>query len=238
MGTLVLVRHGQATPFEDDTDRLSELGRRQAEALARHWLAHGVVFDAIYRGSLVRHRDTEAIVAEGLRSAGRAWPEVQVDPRLNEYDGDGVIHILGEALARRDPEFAALRSKAAETRQGPDRNRHFQHMFERLAEAWRAAEVADPRVETWAAFHARVRAGLKSIMSNHPGGQRVAVFTSGGPIGVSVQSALDAPEATAMRVNWRVRNASLTTYAFGGGRVSLDGFNDIGHLPAELLSWR
>ena len=38
--------------------------------------------------------------------------------------------------------------------------------------------------------------------------------------------------AASFRTAWRIRNASLTTFVFDGkGRVTLDGFNALPHLP-------
>jgi broad specificity phosphatase PhoE len=37
MSTLILVRHGQASAFEDNYDRLSSLGERQARLLGESW---------------------------------------------------------------------------------------------------------------------------------------------------------------------------------------------------------
>jgi len=39
MGQLFLVRHGQASAFEENYDRLSSLGERQALLLGQLWLA-------------------------------------------------------------------------------------------------------------------------------------------------------------------------------------------------------
>ena len=68
----------------------------------------------------------------------------------------------------------------------------------------------------------------------------MATFTSGGPIGVAVQTCLRSPVMAALEVSWRVRNAALTTFLFSGNRVSLDGFNKLPHLPLEpeLISFR
>ena len=54
MGTLYLVRHGQASFGSDDYDRLSPLGQRQSLRLGEHWRAHGLHFDAVYTGTLLR----------------------------------------------------------------------------------------------------------------------------------------------------------------------------------------
>ena len=119
----------------------------------------------------------------------------------------------------------------------PDRNRYFQRMFEQVMRAWQRGELEHPAVESFAAFHARVSAAFSEVTGG--GGQRtVLVFTSGGPIGVSVQRVLSAPPETAMRLNYRVKNASITEFVFSDGRISLDGFNAIEHLPRELRTFR
>ena len=71
-----------------------------------------------------------------------------------------------------------------------------------------------------------------------PRGADVAVFTSGGPVGVAVQTVLEAPELKAAELNWRVNNASVTRFTFSGPRISLDAFNDIGHLGRDMRTFR
>ena len=100
-----------------------------------------------------------------------------------------------------------------------------------------AGEVAG--VEAFAAFRDRVRRGLSRVMERDGSGRRVAVFTSGGVIGAAVRLALDAPDRTALEVNWRVRNCSLTEFVFTTGRFTLDSFNALPHLedPALWTYW-
>ena len=52
MGTLHLVRHGQASFGSDDYDRLSDLGVRQCRRLGEYWAARGQRFSAVLRGTL------------------------------------------------------------------------------------------------------------------------------------------------------------------------------------------
>ena len=63
----------------------------------------------------------------------------------------------------------------------------------------------------------------------------MAVFTSGGVIGLAVQNVLNAPERSALEINWRVRNCSLTEFTFSRDRISLDSFNAIPHLDDPAL---
>jgi broad specificity phosphatase PhoE len=241
MSELILIRHGQATPFETDTDRLSELGEQQARAVGLALGAEGFTPTHVLHGPLVRQRRTAQIAAAAAcfaaPDAPPAWPDAVEDIRLAEYDGDGLIRTLAPRLASRDEGFAASVRQFQDRRDAPDRNRAFQPMLEELAGAWQAGTVTHPEVEGWTAFRSRVEAALADLL-RLPSGSSVLAFTSGGVIGLMVALALDAPDAAALRLNWRVRNGSLTRFTSGRGRLSLDAFNEVAHLPPELRSWR
>lgn len=238
MGYLVLVRHGQARTFEAHSDRLSATGEEQARALGRFWAERGAAFDEVWSGTLERQRRTAQIAGESYAAHGGRWPELHVDEALNEYDSAGMLGRLAPALAERDAQFRELAETFERSRGSPERNRHFQKMFERLVAAWLAGTPALEGVEPWAGFSARVRAAFGRILEGGRRGRRVAVFTSGGVIGLAVQSALGAPDRVALELNWRVRNASLTEFTFGRGRIALDSFNALPHLDAALHTYR
>ena len=234
MSTLILIRHGQATPFEADTDRLSPLGEAQARAVGQYLAEAGLEPTDLLCGPLVRQRESARLATE---AAGGGWPEPRIDPRLAEYDGDGLTRVLAPLLAARDPEFDGLLRAYERERQGPERNRHLQRMLEPLTAAYLRGELAHAEVEPWADFRARVHAFLHELLGG-PSGRTVLAFTSGGVIGVTVAAVLRAPDPSALTLNWRVKNGSLTRLTYGGGRVSLDSFNETAHLPGELSSWR
>lgn len=235
MSLLTLVRHGQATAFEKSADRLSELGEAQSRELARFWLKNGVRFDEVFTGALARQTQTERIVAGCFAEAGAPWPTPVAAPGFNEYDAAGVLTDLVPALAARDERFAAFVKAFEAVRHGPERNRAFQRMFEIAMRAWLEGEAAIEGVESWPDFRERVRIALRSAMQGG-GNRRVAVFTSGGPIGLAVQLAMQAPDGMFLEVNWRIRNCSLTEFVFSGERFTLDSFNGVPHL-AEASMW-
>jgi broad specificity phosphatase PhoE len=238
MSVLVVVRHAQATPFEADTDRLTELGARQAAAIADAWLATGADFDEAYAGTLERQARTAELVADRMLAAGRRWPPTVTDTGFDEYDGDGIFGVLARRLAAHDADFRVLLQAARQARGSDDQNRRFQRMVEYVAERWRRDEITDPVVEGWPAFRARVDAAVDRVLDGGRG-RRVVVFTSGGVIGRTLQRVLLAPDETALALNWRIRNASLTQLTFSGRRVALDTFNVTGHLQAAGLdTWR
>jgi len=141
--------------------------------------------------------------------------QAQVSPDWNEYDVEGILHGYPHAST-----FPG--------------NREFQKVFELALEKWMLGSGGG---ESFADFRARVLRGLARIQQGPPN-RRVLLFTSGGPIGVLVQTALNAPERSFAAVNWRVRNCSITEFVFSAGRFSLDSFNTIGHLDPGLHTFR
>lgn len=235
MSQLVLVRHGQATLFGDTYDRLSPLGEEQARRLGGYWVEQGAVFDAVYCGTLRRQTRTLEIVAEVYAEAGQPWPTPVITPGLNEYDGDGIMQHLLPPLRQRDTRLRSLADTAERHGDGPDRYRHYQRLFEAVTGAWVQGAVEAAEVESWRAFYNRVSQTWRRILQEEGSGRRVAAFTSGGPIAVAVQMAVRAPEAVALELNWRLRNAALTELVFSGDRLSLDTFNTVPHLPDPAL---
>jgi broad specificity phosphatase PhoE len=237
MSTLLLIRHGQAAAYAPDSDRLTELGAQQARRIGEFLLAEGWAVQEVRSGTLERQRRTRDIVGEVFSAAAKPFPDPVEDPGWNEYDAPGVLGTLLPQLAERDADFRALVEAFQANAASADRNRHFQRMFETLMDHWHTGTLSAEDVEPFEAFHQRVQRAFSSIVEQ--GDRRtVLVFTSGGPIGVSVQSTLGAPARAALRLNWRVRNGSLTELLFSRGRVSLETFNGVGHLPRALRTFR
>jgi broad specificity phosphatase PhoE len=151
------------------------------------------------------------------QTASFAHPaEAQIFSEWNEYDAEGIL--------RPHPRAGSF----------PD-NRAFQKMFEKVMLDWIDGRGTG---EPWATFRDRVLAGLRRIQEG-PSDRRVVLFTSGGPIGVLVQTALNAPERSFLEVNWRVRNCSITEFVFSKDRFTLDSFNAVPHLEGpELRTFR
>src|SRR5690349_11420161 len=81
MGTLYLVRHGQASFGAADYDNLSELGRKQSVRLGEYFAHKGIHFDGLIAGTLRRHKQTLEGILQGMNRAGEhlSWDG------LNEY---------------------------------------------------------------------------------------------------------------------------------------------------------
>lgn len=241
MGQLVVVRHGQASLSKAFSgsgsgsspstgyDELSEPGCAQAQALGAYLATYGPELDVVYSGPARRQRDTAALAGEVVRGQGGTWPESTLLPELDEHDAFGMLRAAVSEIGH-EPELAAGHAALLSATTHAERSRSFQRLFEAVMHRWLEGRFAPEGVESWPQFRARVLAGLERILAAAPA--RAAAFTSVGPIAVLLQRALGTDDAQSFRTAWRIRNASLTTFVFDGkGRVTLDGFNALPHLP-------
>jgi len=237
VSVLILVRHGQASFFADDYDRLSPVGETQARRLGDYWVQQGAVFTEVYVGPRRRQQQTAEFVGDQYQRAGIPWPEPITLGELDEYDLSGLMDRLVPGLARGNRAFEQL-VEAYERSEEGERTRSFQRMFEMLLTHWQreASTLAADALESWPSFRDRVERALDRMMKGEARQRRVAAFTSGGFIGTAVARTLNAPDRTALELNWRLRNASLTHLLFTPGRVTLDDFNTIPHLP-DAAHW-
>ena len=218
MGTLYLVRHGQASFGADDYDQLSELGQRQSEHLGRHWRERGLRFDAVLSGTLRRHAQTWAGIAVG---AGYAQ-EVQALAGLNEYDSAAVIAAIHpQPLPRPDtPELY---------------RRHFRLLRDGLRQ-WMNGTTAPRGMPSYGDFLAGVIAALDQVRRNYEG--NVLIVSSGGPISTAVGHVLGASAEATIELNMRIRNSAVTEFAYNPKRHSLLSYNTLPHLDRpELADW-
>ncbi len=223
MGTLYLVRHGQASFGADDYDQLSDLGQRQAERLGRYWAERGLRFDAVLTGSLKRHAQTWQGIAQG---AGLDL-EPLVWPGLNEYDSEAVIRAV--LPCRRDTSLGDPTT--------PEGYRaHFRLLRDGLAQ-WMAGTVSPEGMPEYTDFVHGVSSALDHVRAHHAG-QQVLMVTSGGPISTAVGHVLGlSPDAT-IELNMRIRNSAVTEFVFSPKRHTLLTYNTLPHLDgAEYASW-
>ncbi|PTT61728.1 histidine phosphatase family protein, partial [Pseudomonas sp. HMWF007] len=91
MGSIYLIRHGQASFGADDYDVLSPIGVRQAEILGQHLAELGVRFDRCLAGDLRRQQHTATSALEQFAANGLPVPTLETDSAFNEFDADAVI---------------------------------------------------------------------------------------------------------------------------------------------------
>jgi broad specificity phosphatase PhoE len=218
MGTLYLVRHGQASFGADDYDQLSALGHQQSVRLGEYLRDKGLGFEAVLTGTLRRHLQTYAGICQGLGVAAQAiqWPG------LNEYDSAAVI--------------AAIHPHPLEKADTPEMYRHhFRLLRDGLAQ-WMAGVVSPRGMPSYTDFVAGVTSALDHIRSHYEG--NVLLVSSGGPISTAVGHVLGTSPETTIELNLRIRNSSVTEFAFTPKRHMLLTYNTLPHLDApEHAGW-
>lgn len=219
MTTIVLVRHGQASFGTANYDRLSPLGERQAVLLGQHWQATGFHADRAVAGSLSRQQCTGE---QALSALGSRAPRLTTDADFNEFNHTQLVQAYLPRLVADDPALAAGSSRALHD------PALFRTLFARIVRAWTdGLAPAGPLDETWDAFCQRCLDGVRRAAD---GADRVVVFTSGGVISALLRAALGVDNATALRLNWRIWNASVHELGLRPKGLSLNGYNDIAHL--------
>jgi broad specificity phosphatase PhoE len=235
MSTLTLIRHGQASLFEEDYDRLSALGERQAAALGEYWARTRTVFDRVYSGPAKRHLRTAELAGDVCRKAGLTWPEPMVLPDLDEFPGEALTRRYLPRLAAENSRIGALARDLRRAHGRPEHARAIELLFRAFTTMWVRREFDASEVETWEMFESRVRRGLNEVRNHGTKGARVALFSSAGPTAIAVQLAHGLEPLQTLELAWLVRNSACSEFLFSGGRFSLLGFNAVPHLADPAL---
>jgi broad specificity phosphatase PhoE len=236
MSEILMIRHGQASFGQDNYDRLSDLGVRQAKIVARHLSKTGKPFDSVYSGQMKRQIKTAEELIKCYRAKEVAVPEIQPSASFNEYDSLTVWESLIPGLIQETP------SLSRDLEQVYTDKKSFQKLFELVMNRWISGTYDLPGSPKWSDFKKRVRKGLKDIIKRHGSKKQLAVFTSGGPISVAIQLALGISDQKTMEISWQLINASITRFKYNERGIALSGFNEIAHLEMgqdrALLTYR
>ena len=218
MGTLYLVRHGQASFGAADYDNLSALGQQQSVRLGEYFRQKGLTFDAVLTGTLRRQQQTYAGIREGagFELEALAWPG------LNEYDSEAVITAVHPHKLQK-----------------PDTPELYRHHFRLLRDGltqWMNGVVSPKGMPSYREFQMGVTSALDHIRQNLKG--NVLIVSSGGPIATAVGHVLGTTPETTIELNMRIRNSAITEFAFNPKRHTLITYNTLPHLEhADHASW-
>lgn len=218
MGTLYLVRHGQASFGADDYDVLSPLGMQQAIRLGEYFKFKGLVFDAALTGTLQRQVSTHEGICKGMGSSLDAlqWPG------LNEYDSHAVIATVHEGKLEKPTT--------------PEQYRHHFRLLKDGLTQWMNGVVSPQGMPSYSEFVRGVTSALDHVRQNCTG--NVLLVSSGGPISTAVGHILGCPPEATIELNLRIRNASVTEFAFTPKRHMLVTYNALPQLDApEYADW-
>jgi broad specificity phosphatase PhoE len=239
MSNLFLVRHGQASFLEPDYDRLSAKGEAQARFLGEYWVKKPLIFDLVYSGPRRRQKETARIVGEVYREAGLPWPQPAVVPEFDEFQAEAVMARTLPKLVEQDAQVRELHLAFQDAQGTQERFKTFQRVFEVVIGRWALGELPVPDLEPWPEFCSRVQRGLARLCENGHRSHRIAVFSSGGPVGVAMQKALDLDTGATLKTAWMVANGAFTEFLFSPGRFTLHSYNAYPHLTdPNFLTYR
>ncbi|HEV8567121.1 MAG TPA: histidine phosphatase family protein [Actinoplanes sp.] len=222
---LILIRHGQsaanvAFPEADargllesgvtgrDTDvELTDLGREQAKAIG-HWLAtlpEERLPQVVITSPYLRARETWRIAAE---TSGLDLPVPTTDDRLVDRLLGDLEMLTRAAIADRFPDEPGRWKAAGEYHYRPPGGESFGDIAERLASF------------------------LADLNRDHAG-ERVVVVAHDAVVLMMryVIEGLTWDEIAAVAATGHVRNASITRFDGSSGRLVLESYNTVEHLP-------
>jgi broad specificity phosphatase PhoE len=235
LGTLYLIRHGQASYGDVDYDRLSSRGQEQARAVGR--VLARIQPTATYAGPLKRQQQTIALAVDEAAAQGVTVPAPATLPELAEYPAFEMLQHLIPRLVAEDPKFAQLTNAPTP--------RLLDEAFHTILGKWAQDEWTVEGVERVRDFVLRVRTGLDRVLRAAASGARIVAVTSAGPIGVAVGLTFGIPDHRMVRTSIVIRNASITELVFRSqdfdwqpDQLSLQTFNLTAHLPDELNTSR
>lgn len=235
MATIYLIRHGQASFGADDYDKLSPLGRRQAQWAGQYMRDCGISFDAAFSGDLLRQRETAQLA---LASQPDEVPH-HIDTRFNEIQNDEQVKYLVPELVKSNPQLQAL------VESGLSSSKDYQKVIDAVFNHWVSPACNEPRIQSWQDYSSGVRDALQDVMQSQGSGKTLAIFTSGGTIATIVAQILGLSGKDTYKFYEPVFNCSVSQIFYSGTKTSLSYFNDRSFLQVlgaqneeELVTYR
>jgi len=218
VGRIILIRHGQASFGASDYDRLSELGKKQADITGRFFAKAGIHFDAAYSGTLKRQKQTAEIVLNSISA--------QISDSFDEYDFMAIIRSQLPDLLGKESDQILINDAV------------FDKYFGKMMKRWASGVDDKPGVETFSHFTQRVINGIKTAAADNPG-KTTAIFTSGGVIGMALHAVLNIAPWEALKSAWLIPNCSFSSIVFNEKGLKLETFNSMAHLNVKgLITYR
>jgi broad specificity phosphatase PhoE len=199
--------------------------------LAQWFAKQPHAIDRVVCGPCKRHlQSAEATLA--LPATGSQGAEI-----IDELDEFDAFRLFGWFMQREDdPRSAEIRKMMMA--QDPTQARALGKLLEQVTLEWARGEHVIPSMATWAQTRQRMETGIQKVTGSMKSSERVALFTSGGPVGVAIGMALELSDEKTMQMCWAVYNASFSRFLVNDGLFSLDSLNNLPHLENEALITR
>lgn len=224
MGSLLLVRHGQASFGGNYYDVLSDIGERQALATGQWLRDRGSDFDRIMSGPRRRQIET----AEIIRSAALFKSEsLETVAGLDEFgEGEEILNVAEQLFG-----LQLIGTNSSVPR------KEVLRLYSKAYLAWFHGEVNLKGRDSFPKFREKVSHWLRQqIEQSRISGQKSLAITSAGVISAVVCEVFGLPDKHWPNLIGVVDNASMTEILYSGSRMGIRHFNSTAHLSEELLS--
>ena len=207
---LLFARHGQASFGQDNYDKLSSLGERQAKLLGKAFASQGRHPDVIVTGTMVRQQESAKHFLTEFMSTGEQSlsSEPTVIEGFDEFNHQDV-------LIKSNPAFANRGEIVKVISQHEKPKIKLAELFDVAMTRWHAGENDGDYFESWTQFNTRVWPAVQKILSyaQQKNAKNVMVFTSGGVIACIASQLLSerVNSKQAYRINRRLVNTGVTT---------------------------
>ncbi|PIE75089.1 MAG: hypothetical protein CSA18_01770 [Deltaproteobacteria bacterium] len=237
MPLFYIIRHGQASFGKSDYDCLSDKGVRQSQKLGEFFKKTETEFNCVYSGSLARQKDT---AFHTLDFMGVKNKDVEVLEGFNEYD-----HLLLINSAVKYFKAAGISFETDLIELSKDKKK-FQSFFSDLVQKWIAGEFLQGE-NSYENYSAKVLSAFEKISATCEKNQKIAVFTSGGPISVLLEKSLGIDSFRAVETGWAIANCSVSVFSTNGRFIKdkkmlrLRSFNSTAHfelLEKDMITYR
>jgi broad specificity phosphatase PhoE len=224
MAKLYLVRHAQASFGAEDYDKLSELGLKQSTYIPAHFGDDPIAKRALYRGDMLRHRETAEYSFPGMAPV--------INAGLNEFDHMNVLAVHQPAIIDKDKMTAIIMDQK-------DPRQFMEDEFNLAMSKWMNEEGTTAYNESFKHFKERVTTTIRDIIASARREQQkeVIAVTSGGVISLYMTMLLGMPEVKMTELNQHIANTSVTAILFNDKKTTLSYYNNFSHLPKDMVTF-
>lgn len=227
MAVIYLIRHGQASFLSSNYDQLSDLGIEQSRMLGNAFRNRKIQPTMVACGSLIRQQDT----AKHFLNTMGSKEDFIVSVGWDEFD-----HM--EVLNQHRPDLTTKEAMENFLSGQEDPKMILQDMLNSSILEWIAGK--HDYSLTWMDFKERVWDSLQETIDKLNSGDKVLIFTSGGPISVVLLRLLELKDVQFTDLLPIMVNSSVTKLLIGKRGLNLSTYNDHSHLEhkPEWITYR
>lgn len=235
MSKLYFFRHAQASYLANNYDKLSEKGELQSVELGKYLVNKKLQFDKIFVGPLERQKHTCRIVSDIFAQNNMPFPAPILVEGLKEHAGTEAVKLAYPQLMKNEQ----IRKWQQAIEVNPKlMRRNTLLIFQYFIHEWSLGNIQVEGVESWREFRLAVKKGLDTILQNTDKGETIGVFTSGGTIASITGEALNITDETRVAaMNFSIRNTSFSSFLFSKNQFNLLSFNELPHLPDDMVTF-